>query len=46
MGGIPEACGFSLIGLAGVGLSTGSIAWAALLLLGAAVYYAFVVEVC
>jgi protein-S-isoprenylcysteine O-methyltransferase Ste14 len=35
--------GFSLVGLTGVGLSSGSITWAALLLLGSSAYYRFVV---
>ncbi len=36
--------GFSLIGLAGVGLLTGSLVWAALLTVGAAAYYSAVVR--
>jgi protein-S-isoprenylcysteine O-methyltransferase Ste14 len=36
--------GFSLVGLAGIGLLTGSLIWAALLMIGAAVYYSVVVK--
>jgi protein-S-isoprenylcysteine O-methyltransferase Ste14 len=36
--------GFSFIGLAGIGLLTGSIVWATLLLAGCALYFSFVVR--
>lgn len=36
--------GFSFVGLAGIGLLTGSIIWATLLPLGAALYFGFVVR--
>jgi protein-S-isoprenylcysteine O-methyltransferase Ste14 len=36
--------GFSLLGLTGVGLQTGSLTWAALLLLGGGLYYGVVVR--
>lgn len=36
--------GFSILGLAGIGLLTGSITWATLLVAGAALYFGFVVR--